>query len=107
VLYLVLWFPRPERFRQIVPEFEETPVQHLQNPADIARAVAIEIERRQRRIGITCLRSIAFPIEEFHRHQRIEEIADPARMHSNFLRQLRAHQFPVLQNRKHPQLDRA
>src|SRR5687767_6487184 len=50
VLYLVLRLPRPERFRQIVPEFEESSVQHLQDPANVPRAVAIEIQSRQLRV---------------------------------------------------------
>jgi hypothetical protein len=107
VLDLVLRFPRPERLRQIVPEFEQPPVQHLQDATDIARAVAIEIQRRELRVRIVRRISIAFAIQELHRHQRIEEIADPALMHADLLRQLHARQFPILQDREHAQLDRA
>jgi hypothetical protein len=95
MLDLVLRLARPQRFRQIVPEFEEPPVQHLQDAADISRAVAVEIERGQFRIRITRPHAIPFPIQKFHRHQSIKEIADAPGMHPNLFRQLRPRQFPI------------
>ena len=67
-----------------MPELKKTLVEHDENTADIPRAASIEIERRGWRIGIFRFRSVAFAVEELHRHERVKEIADAARVQANF-----------------------
>jgi len=64
VLNLILRLTGAQGFRQIVPEFEETCVQHLQDTTDVTRAVAVEIQCSERRVEIARRRSITFPFEE-------------------------------------------
>ena len=45
VFDLVLRLARAQGFGQVVPEFEQACIEHLEDAADIARAVAIQIER--------------------------------------------------------------
>ena len=72
--------PGPQRLRQVVPELEEARVEHLEDAADVARAVAVEVERADRRVGVARGRPVAVAIEELHRHEGIEEIGDAARV---------------------------
>ena len=102
MLDLVLRLTGAQSFGEIVPEFEEPPVQHLQDPADVARIVAVKIQRRQWGIRVARGRSVPVAFQELHRHQRVEKIADPARMHTDFAGQLSSRQFPIPQDREHP-----
>src|SRR5438477_11457527 len=45
VLGFVLRLPGAKRFRQVMPELEQPCVQHLGDSADVARALAVEVER--------------------------------------------------------------
>ena len=105
MLDLVLRLAGAQRFGQIVPELEEPRVEHHQDAADVARAVAVEVERALRGVEVLRVGPVAFAIEEFHRHQRVEEIADPARMQTELAAELRAGQAPVAQVGEKAELD--
>src|SRR5438874_9353630 len=45
VLGFVLRLPGAKRFRQVMPELEQPCVQHLGDSADVARALAVKVER--------------------------------------------------------------
>ena len=89
VLGFVLRFARAQRFRQIIPVPEQPRIEHLRDSADVARAVAVEIQSSGGRIEISRVGAVAFTIEEFHCHERIEKICDAARMQVKFLADLR------------------
>ena len=52
MLGLVLRLPSAKSFRQVMPVFEKPRVQHLQNSADVAGALAIEIKSSGGRVGV-------------------------------------------------------
>ena len=90
MLGFVLRFPGAQRFRQIIPILEQPCIEHLGDSTDIARATAVEIQSRGRRIEIFCLGAIALTFEEFHSHERIEKIRNAARMQSKLFADFRA-----------------
>jgi hypothetical protein len=90
VLGFVLRFPCAQRFRQIIPVPEQARVEHLGNSADVAQAAAVEIQGGIGRIEIFRVGAVAFTLEEFHCHKRIEKICDAATMQVKFLADLRA-----------------
>ena len=98
--------PGAQRFRQIVPELEQPRVEHLQNAADVARAAAIEIKSAGGRVEILRVGAVAFALEEFHRHERIEKIGDAARMQFEFFPELRAGEPALAERREDTELDR-
>ncbi len=87
---LVLGFAGAQGFRQVVPELEQPIVEHDQHSADIARARLVEIESSRWRVEVLRLRSVPFPLQEVHRHQRVEEIAERAGVQAKLPAQLGA-----------------
>ena len=85
VLGFVLRFPGAQRFGQIIPVLEQPRIEHLGDSADVARAVAVEIQSGGGRIEIFRVGAVAVTFEEFHCHKRIEKIHDAARMQFQFL----------------------
>jgi hypothetical protein len=52
--------------------------------------MAIEVKSSGRRVEVFRVGPIAFALEEFHRHERIEKIGDAAWMQGEFFPDLRA-----------------
>ena len=90
VLRLVLRLPGAQRFGQVVPVLEQPRVEHLEDAADIARAVAVEKQQPARRVEVDGGRPVAVAVEKAHRDQRIEEIRVGARMEAELGAQRRA-----------------
>jgi len=78
MLGLVLRLPSAKSFRQVMPVFEEPRVQHLQNSADVAGALAIEIKSSGGRVGVFRAGAVSRALQKLHRHKRIEKIRDAA-----------------------------
>src|SRR4029079_19112854 len=83
---LVLRLPVLKPLRQPAPEPVEALIGHLQNAADIAGLGAVEVVVGFRRVAIGALR---IALQHAERHQRIEEVADAARMQLEAALQLR------------------
>src|SRR6266581_1790683 len=107
VLGFVLWFPGPQRFRQIIPVLEQPRIEHLRDSTDVARAAAIEIQSGGGRVEIFRVGAVAFTIEEFHCHERIEKICDAAGMQVKFLADLRACEPALTECAKEIERDRS
>src|ERR1700751_1411901 len=73
-----------------MPELKQALVEHDQNSAHIAWTVFVEIDRGGRRVGILPCRAVSLTVENSHRNERIEEVADGARMQAQFGAQLGA-----------------
>ena len=93
VLGFVLRLAGTESFGKIVPELEETLVQHDEDAADISGAGAVEVERAGGGIGVFGIRAVADAVEELHGDQRVEEVGDAARMDADFGTQFSAGQL--------------
>ena len=105
VLHFVLRFAGAQRLGQVVPEFEEPRIEHREDAADVTRALAIEIERTGRGVEVSRGRPVALAIEKFHRHQRIEKIADPTRMQTQLGTEFRARRVALSELREDPEFD--
>ncbi|HEY5892078.1 MAG TPA: hypothetical protein VIT91_02500 [Chthoniobacterales bacterium] len=57
------------------------------------------------RVEIEGVRVVALAIEEFHRHQRVEEIRDAARVQPELAAELRAGEPPVAERGEETKLD--
>jgi hypothetical protein len=68
------------RFRKVVPELEQSLIQHDQDAADIPRAITAQVKRGRGRVEILCGVSFSFAVEKLHSHEAIEEIGDTARV---------------------------
>src|SRR2546430_4556504 len=106
MLGFVLRAPRTQGSWEVVQELEQAVIQHDKNSADVARAAAVEIEGSGRRIEIFGVRAVALAIHKFHRHQRIEEVADPAWVQADFGAQLRARKPAIAELGKYFELHR-
>ena len=105
VFDLVLRLARAQRLGQVVPIFEQPRVEHYQNPADVARAVLVQIDRAGGRVEIARRRTVAIAIEEFHSDQRVKEVLDAARVQAEFRAQLGAGHTAVAEPGEHAELD--
>src|SRR5581483_5251208 len=92
VLRFVLRLACAKGFRQIVPEFEEALVQHNQNSADVARAIAIKIKSSSGRVEVFRFRTVSLAVEELHCHKRIKKISDAPWVQTELFANLRAHE---------------
>ena len=107
MLGFVLRAPRTQGSWEVVPELEQAVIQHDKNSADVARAAAVEIEGSGRCIEIFRVRAVALAIEEFHRNQRIEEVADRAPVQADFGAHLRACKPTIAELGKYFELHRS
>src|SRR5262249_29209287 len=85
MLGFVLRFAGTQGFRQIVPEFEESCIEHFENAADVPRAVAVQIQLPRRSVKVLGVASETLTVEELHSHQRIEKVNRTARMQAQLL----------------------
>jgi hypothetical protein len=67
---LVLRLPAVKRVGERAPERVQTGVSHLEHPADVGRARAIEEERRVRCVAVGAI----VALEHAERDQRVEEV---------------------------------
>ncbi len=103
---LVLRLAGAQSLGQIVPVFEEPRVQHHEDAADVARTFFIEIKRARRGVAILRFGSVAVALEKLHRHQRVEKIANRARVQREFLPEFCAGQVAVGEFGEKPKLHR-
>ena len=106
VLDLVLRLPGPQRLGEIAPESIQPGVQHLEDPADVRRALLVEERRGLRRVAIAAVGAVAVALEEPQRDERVEKVVDPARVQPEpFAELLTGHRL-VAELREQLQLDR-
>src|SRR6185436_6172361 len=86
---LVLWLAGAEPFRQVVPESKQPHVEHGEDSADVTRAFGIQIHRASRNVEVAACRTVAVAFEKLHRHERVEEIRDPASVEAEFTAEFR------------------
>ena len=90
MLGLVLRLSSAKSFRQVMLVFEEPRVQHLQNSADVAGALAIEVKSNGGVLAYFRACAVSRALQKLHRPKRIEKIRDAAGMQSESLAHLRA-----------------
>jgi hypothetical protein len=105
VLDLVLRPPGAQRFGKIVPELEQSRVQHLEDAADVPRTVAIQVEGAGRGVEVVGRRTVAVAIEKAEGDQRVEEVADAAGVHADFGTELSAGHRSTGQPGEHTEFD--
>jgi hypothetical protein len=99
-------FPVRQRRRQVVPEAEEARVQHHQDPADVARALLVEVQQPGLGVVVLARRPVAVAPEEPHGHERVEEVEGPARVQLELAPELLRRQLARPEAREEPELDR-
>src|SRR6266404_3128532 len=92
VLDFILRFSSAERLGQIVPVLEQTSVEHLQNAADIARAVPVQIKGALGRVRVFGFGTVPLPVQKLQRDKRVKKVTRAARMQAEFRAQYRGAQ---------------
>jgi hypothetical protein len=88
-----------------MPEFEESRVEHDEDAADVSAGFFHRGTARLRRVEVFCRRAVAIAAKKFHRHERIEEIRDGARVELQFRAELRPSQVAICELGENTKLD--